>query len=114
MKKIFTTAAIIALTGLLTASAAESMLENFVLDKLSPITNKEKEFNSKMEAQQKENEAKRARYEREQRQRQAAYERQQREKQRQIEKQRREAQERRQATRDAIKAEKDYWKSLTK
>ena len=103
MKKLFTVLAIIALTGSIAANAAESRLENYVNKKLSPITEKEKEFNSKMEAQQKANEAKQAELKKQQEERQAARE-----------KQMQEAQARRQATKDAIQAEKDYWNSLIK
>ena len=103
MKKLLAILAMVALTGVLTVSAAESRLENYVNKKLSPLTIKEKEFNAKMEAQQKENAAKKAEYEKQQKERQAA-----------AEKQRQEAQERRQATKDAINAEKEYWNSILK
>ena len=53
MKKILTVLAVIALTSTVVANAAESRLENYVNKKLSPITQKEKDFNAKMEAQQK-------------------------------------------------------------
>lgn len=103
MKKILTVLAVIALTSTIAANAAESRLENYVNKKLSPVTQKEKELNSKLEAQQKANEAKQAEYKKQQEARQAA-----------LEKQKKEAQARRQATKDAIQAEKDYWKSLKK
>ena len=103
MKRLFTFFAVIALTASLAATAAESRLENYVNKKLSPITEKEKAFNEKMEAQQKANEAKQAELKKQQEARQAA-----------AEKQRQEAQARRQATKDAIQAEKDYWNSLIK
>ena len=103
MKRLFTLLAVIALTTSLAATAAESRLENYVNKKLSPITEKEKAFNEKMEAQQKANEAKQAELKKQQQERQAARE-----------KQMQEAKARRQATKDAIQAEKDYWKSLTK
>lgn len=103
MKKILTLMAIVALTGSIAANAAESRLENFVNKQLSPVTQKEKEFNAKMEAQQKANEAKQAELKKQQEERQAARE-----------KQKQEAQARRQATKDAIQAEKDYWNSVLK
>ena len=103
MKRLFALFAVIALTSSLIANAAESRLENYVNKKLSPITEKEKAFNEKMEAQQKANEAKQAEYQKQQEARQAA-----------AEKQRQEAKARRQATKDAIQAEKDYWNSLIK
>ena len=95
--------AIVALTGSIAANAAESRLENFVNKQLSPITQKEKELNAKMEAQQKANEQKQAEYKKQQAERQAK-----------MEQQRKEAQARRQATKDAIQAEKDYWNNMIK
>ena len=103
MKKFLTAFTIIALSASVAAIAAESRLENYVNKKLSPITNKEKELNAKMEAQQKANEAKQAEYKKQQAERQAARE-----------KQKQEAQARRQATKEAIQAEKDYWNSIMK
>ena len=103
MKKLLTMFAVIALTTSLAATAAESRLENYVNKKLSPITDKEKEFNSKMEAQQKANEQKQAEYKKQKAERQAK-----------MEQQRKEAQARRQATKDAIQAEKDYWNNMIK
>lgn len=103
MKKLFTLFAIVALTSSLFATAAESRLENYVNKKLSPITEKEKAFNEKVEAQQKANEAKQAEYKKQQEERQAA-----------LEQRKKEAQARRQATKDAVQAEKDYWNSILK
>lgn len=103
MKKFLSVLAILALTTTIAANAAESKIENYVNKKLSPITQKEKELNSKAEAQKKANEAKQAQYKKEQAQRQAA-----------LEKQKKEAQARHQATKNAIQAERDYWKSLKK
>ena len=103
MKKILTLIAIVTLTSSIAANAAESRLENFVNKQLSPVTQKEKELNAKMEAQQKANEAKQAELKKQQEERQAARQKQQ-----------QEAQARRQATKDAIQAEKDYWNSLIK
>ena len=103
MKKLLSLLAIIALSSSLLANAAESRLENFVNKKLSPITQKEKDFNAKVEAQQKANEVKKEEYKKQQEARQAA-----------IEKQKQEAAARRQATKDAVQAEKDYWNSILK
>ena len=121
MKKVLTVLAIIALTGSIAANAAESRLENFVNKQLSPITQKEKEFNEKMEAQQEANEAKQAEYKKQQEARQAALEKQRQEaqakreaRQEAFEKQKQEAQARREARKDAIQAEKDYWNSVLK
>ena len=103
MKKLLTLFAVVALTSSLVVTAAESRLENFVNQKLSPITEKEKAFNEKMEAQQKANEAKQAELKKQQAERQA-----------EKKKKKQEAQAKRQATKDAIQAEKDYWNSLIK
>lgn len=103
MKKFLTLLTVIALTSAVVANAAESKLENYVNKKLSPITQKEKDFNAKMDAQQKANQAKQAEYKKQQEARQAA-----------LDKQKKEAEARHQATKNAIQAEKDYWKSLKK
>ncbi len=103
MKKVLSLLAIIVLSSSMIVSAAESRLENYVNKKLSPITQKEKDFNAKVEAQQKANEAKKEEYKKQQEARQAA-----------LEKQKQEAAARRQATKDAVQAEKDYWNSILK
>ena len=58
MKKMLSIFAVFALVSSLAVTAAESRLENYVNKKLAPVTQKEKELNSKIEAQQKANEAK--------------------------------------------------------
>ena len=103
MKKLLSVFAVLALVSSLAATAAESRLENYVNKKLSPVTQKEKELNSKIEAQQKANEAKQAELKKQQAERQAK-----------IEQQKKDAQARHQAAKYAIKAETDYWKSLKK
>ena len=103
MKKLLTVLTLIALTSTLAATAAESRLQNYVDKKLAPITTKEKELNSKAEAQKKANEAKKAEYQKQQAARQA-----------QAEKQKKEAQAKHEATKNAIKSEVNYWKSLKK
>lgn len=60
MKKLLTVLTLMAFATTLTATAAESRLENFVNKKMAPVTQKEKNFNSKVEAQQKANAAKKA------------------------------------------------------
>ena len=60
MKKLLSVFAVLALISSLAATAAESRLENYVNKKLAPVTQKEKELNSKIEAQQKANKAKQA------------------------------------------------------
>ena len=103
MKKMLSIFAVLALVSSLAATAAESILENYVNKKLAPVTQKEKELNSKIEAQQKANEAKQSELKKQQAERQAK-----------IEQQKKDAQARHQAVKDAIKAETDYWKSLKK
>ena len=103
MKKMLSIFAVLALVSSLAATAAESRLENYVNKKLAPVTQKEKDLNSKIEAQQKANEAKQAELKKQQAERQAK-----------IEQQKKDAQARHQAAKDAIKAETDYCKSLKK
>ncbi len=103
MKKFLLVLTIVSLSSIVMVNAAESRLENYVNKKLSPITQKEKDFNAKVEAQQKANEAKKEEYKKQQEARQAA-----------LEKQKQEAAARRQATKDAVQAEKDYWNSILK
>ena len=79
MKKLLTILTLIALTSTLAATAAESRLQNYVDKKLAPITTKEKELNSKAEAQRKANEAKKAEYKKQQAARQAQAEKQKKE-----------------------------------
>ena len=92
MKKILSVLMLIALTSTLAASAAESRLQNYVDKKLAPITTKEKELNARAEAQQKANAKKQAKYEQ----------------------QKKDAKARHEATKNAIKSEANYWKSLKK
>ena len=103
MKKLLTVLMLIALTSTLAASAAESRLQNYVDKKLAPITTKEKELNAKAEAQQKANAQKKAEYKKQQEARKAK-----------IEQQQKEAKARHEATKNAIKSEANYWKSLKK
>ena len=103
MKKFLSLLTLVALSSFMVVNAAESRLENYVNKKLSPITQKEKDFNAKVEAQQKANAAKQEEYKKQQEARKAA-----------LEKQKQEAAARRQATKDAVQAEKDYWNSILK
>ena len=66
MKKILSILTVFALTSVLAATAAESRLQNFVNQKMSPLVQKEQEFNSKVEAQKKADAAKRAEIEKKQ------------------------------------------------
>ena len=103
MKKLLTVLTLMAFTATLAATAAESRLENYVNKKLSPITQKEKDFNSKVEAQQKANEAKRAEAKKKQEAQKAA-----------LEKAKQDAKARQDARKKAIENEKNYWKNLGK
>lgn len=103
MKKVLSLFAIIALTASLTATAAESRLEAFVNQKISPLTQKEKELNSKIEAQKKADAARKAELEKIQAEQKAA-----------LEKAKKDAEARQDARKKAIEAEKNYWKSLVK
>ena len=94
---------LIALTSTLAASAAESRLQNYVDKKLAPITTKEKELNARAEAQQQANAQKQAEYKKQQEARKAK-----------IEQQKKEAKARLEATKNSIKSEANYWKSLKK
>ena len=76
MKKMLSIFAVLALVSSLASTAAESRLENYVNKKLAPVTQKEKELNSKIEAQQKANEAKQAEFKKQQAERQAKIEQQ--------------------------------------
>lgn len=66
MKKLLSTIAILALTSCVVANATESKLENFVNQKMSTLTQKEKDFNSKVEAQKKADAAKKKELEKKQ------------------------------------------------
>ena len=119
MKKLLTVFTVIALTSALAATAAESRLENFGKKKLSPVTTKEKEINSKVEAQQKANAAKQQEYKKQQAARQAQLEKQKKEyqkqqaaRQAQIDKQKKDAQAKHQATKKAVDNEVSFWKSM--
>jgi len=114
MKRILSVLTILAFTTSLAASAAESRLQNYVNKKLEPVTKKEQELNAKAEANRKANEARQTELKKQQEARQAELKKQQEARQAAAEKQRKEAQAKRQATKDAIKAETDYWKSLKK
>lgn len=103
MKKLFTVIALLSFTSVLAVNAAESRLQNFVNQKMSPLVQKEQEFNSKVEAQRKADAAKRAEIEKKQAEQKAA-----------LEKAKKDAEARQKARKDAFEAEKNYWKSLTK
>lgn len=101
MKKFLSIAFVAAFLSSSAVYAAESRIENYVNNLISPITQKEKELNAQAEAQQKARE-------RQQKQRQRELKR----KQRELKRQQREAQQRRENTRNAIEAEASFWKSL--
>ena len=112
MKKFLAAAIIAMLTTSIAANAAESRVQNFVDNLISPITTKEKELNSQAEAQRKAREQKQKAYEKQQKERQKAYEKRQKERQKALKKKQKEAEKRRQNTKNAIEAETSFWKSL--
>lgn len=131
MKRILCVLSVLALT-ISVAGAAESRLQNYVNKKLEPVTKKEQELNAKAEANRKAHEAKKAEWQKQQEANRKAHEAKKAEWQKQQEankkaaearqaqrqaefdKQRKAAEARRQNTKNAIQAEKDYWKSLKK
>ena len=112
MKKLLSLLAIIALSSSLIATAAESRLESFVNQKLSPLTQKEKELNAKIEAQQKADAQRRAEMEKKQAQQRAELEKRQAEQKAALEKAKKDAEARNNERKKAIEAEKNYWKGL--
>lgn len=101
MKKILSTLTIFAFVSAMAVSAAESRLETFVNQKISPLTQKEKEINSKIEAQKKADAAKRAEFEKKQKEQKAA-----------AEAKRKEAQARHEANKKAVEKEVNAWKNF--
>ena len=71
MKKFLTVLTVFAFASTLAVNAAESQLQNFVNKKIAPLTQKEKELNSKIEAQQKADAQRRAEMEKKQAQQRA-------------------------------------------
>ncbi|MBE7711453.1 MAG: hypothetical protein E7Z92_04860 [Cyanobacteria bacterium SIG31] len=112
MKKLLSLLAIVALSSSLIATAAESRLESFVNQKLSPLTQKEKEVNAKIEAQRKADAQKRAEFEKKQAQQKAEAQKRQAEQRAALEKAKKDAEARSVARQKAIEAEKSYWKGL--
>ena len=112
MKKLLSVLAVIALSSTLVATAAESQLQNFVNSKISPLVQKEQEFNSKVEAQKKADAQRRAEMEKQQAQRKAELEKRQAEQKAALEKAKKDAEARQQARKNAIEAEKNYWNGL--
>ena len=112
MKKMLSLLAVLAISSSLIASAAESRLESFVNKKLSPLTQKEKELNSKIEAQQKADAQRRAEMEKKQAQQRAELQKRQAEQKAALEKAKKDAEARNEQRQKAIEAEKNYWKGL--
>ncbi len=101
MKKILTALLAIVLTSSIAATAAESRIQNWVDNLISPVTTKEKELNDQAEAQQRA-------YEKQQKAQQRAYKKKQKEREKSV----KEAQRRRENTKNAIESETSFWKSL--
>lgn len=103
MKKFLSLLTIVAFSSVIAVNAAESQLQNFVNKKIAPLTQKEQELNSKIEAQKKADAAKKAEMEKKQAEQRAA-----------LEKAKKDAEARQAARKKAIEAEKNYWKNLAK
>ena len=103
MKKLLSTLTLVAITATLSVSAAESQIQNYVNKKLAPITQKEKELNSKIEAQKKADAQKKAAYEKKQAEQKAA-----------MEKAKKDAEARQTQRKQAVEKEINYWKNLGK
>ena len=101
MKRFLTILTALCLTSTITANAAESQIQNYVNKKLSPLVEKEMEFNAKLEAQQKASAEKKA----EQKAELAA-------KKAEIEKKQKENEESVNNIKKSIEAEKSFWKNL--
>jgi colicin import membrane protein len=113
MKKLLSVLAVIALSSSLIATAAESSrLETFVNKKLAPITQKEKELNSKIEAQKKADAQRKAEFEKKQAEQKAEAQKRQAEQKAALEKAKKDAEARSAQRQKAIEAEKTYWKNL--
>lgn len=101
MKKFFTLLAIVAFTTSLAANAAESKIQNYVDNLISPITKKEKQINSQAEAQKKANAQKKAELKKKKEAQKAA-----------AKKQQEQAKAKRDNTKKAVNDEVSFWKSL--
>ena len=112
MKKVLSVLAVLAISSSLIVSAAESRLENFVNQKLSPLTQKEKEINVKIEAQRKLDAQRKADFEKKQAEQRAEALKRQAEQKAALEKARKDAEARNLERQKAIEAEKNYWKGL--
>ena len=112
MKKLLSLLAVIALSSSLIATAAESRLESFVNQKLSPLTQKEKELNAKIEAQKKADAQRKAELEKKQAQQKAEIQKRQAEQKAALEKAKKDAEAKNNERKKAIEAEKNYWNGL--
>jgi len=107
MKRFLTVLAIICLTATM-VNAAESQIQNYVNKKLSPLIEKEKEFNAKLEAQQKASEEKKA----EQAKAIEAKKAELAAKKAELEKKQKENEEYVNIIKKSIEAERSFWRSL--
>ena len=119
MKKVLMLSVIMALSSAIAVNAAESKLESFVNQKISPLTQKEKEWNSKIEAQKKADAAKKAELEKKQAEHKKAIEAKKKELEKKQtaekkaqEKRKQELQAQHEANKKAIEKEVNAWKSL--
>ena len=108
MKKLLSLLTVVVLSLALVANAAESKLQSFVNKKLEPLTQKEQEINSKIEAQKKADAERKAEWEKKQAEQAKALE----AKKAELAKQQAEAEARREATKKAVETEVNYLKGL--
>lgn len=99
--------------------AAESQIQNYVNKKISPLVEKEKEFNAKIEAQKQAEEARKAELEKKQAEQRKALEEKQAEqkkaledKKAELEKKQAEQKKALETLKNNVENEKNYWKSL--
>lgn len=108
MKRFLTILTALCLTSTITANAAESQIQNYVNKKLSPLVEKEMEFNAKLEAQQKASAEKKAEQEKALEAKKAELA----AKKAELEKKQKENEESVNNIKKSIEAEKSFWKKL--
>lgn len=108
MKRFFTVLTILCLTSCVASNAAESQIQKYVNKKISPLVEKEKEFNAKLEAQQKANEEKKAEQEKALEAKKAELA----AKKAELEQKQKETEESVNNIKKNIEAEKNFWSSL--
>jgi len=104
MKKLLTVLALVAFSStVMAATSGTSRIETFVNKKIAPITQKEKDLNSKVEAQQKAAQ-----------QKQAEAKKQQEANKKALEEKKQAVKNKQTETKKAVENEKNFWKNLFK